>query len=140
MFFFYLYLTLVEGLTGLMDTLKELTEENKVKSMEIGTLQGRFNEQTSQLREYKDRYAEYKRLGEQLTTDIEAVSNENALLKESLVEKESSLRVEMSRLEALLTEKNSEIDRQCDEIKSATSLYEALKEENNMVIFSRSWT
>ena len=64
MFFFYLYLTLVEGLTGLMDTLKELTEENKVKSMEIGTLQGRFNEQTSQLREYKDRYAEYKRLGE----------------------------------------------------------------------------
>ena len=134
MFFFYLYLTLVEGLTGLMDTLKELTEENKVKSMEIGTLQGRFNEQTSQLREYKDRYAEYKRLGEQLTTDIEAVSNENALLKESLVEKESSLRVEMSRLEALLTKKNSEIERQCDGVKSATSLYEALKEENTKVI------
>ena len=117
------------GLTGLMDTLKELTEENKGKCIELGILQGKLDEQSSQLREYKSRYSEYKALGEQLTVDIEQISNENASIKRTLMEKESFFEVEKKQLERTIVDKKSELERLQEDAKSHTSLFDVLKEE-----------
>ena len=123
----------IAGLTGLVDTLKELTEENKVKSIELATLQSSFNDQTSELREYKDRYTEYKALGEQLTVEIEQVSSQNASLKKDLSEKKSFFEAEKNQFESIVVAKSVEIDRLNEDSKSQASLCNTLKEEKMKV-------
>ena len=118
----------IEGLTGLVDTLKELTEENKVKSIELATLQSSFNDQTSELREYKDRYTEYKALGEQLTVEIEQVARK-MLLKKDLSEKKS-FEAEKYQFESIVAAKSVEIERLNEDSKSQAS-YATLEGREN---------
>ena len=106
------------GLSGLMDTLRELAEETKTKSTQLGSLQGRFEETSEQLREYRGRYAEYKQLAEGLTVDIETVSRENVQLSQSLERTTAATQTTIAERDALLA-CNAALEKRVGELQEA---------------------